>query len=71
MPEQVSEQGGNQLSKIRGDPIRVALAHPTRHALYEQLSSADEMSTVQLCKAVGVERYHCLLYTSPSPRDRG
>lgn len=58
MPEQVSEQGGNQLSKIRGDPIRVALAHPTRHALYEQLSSADEMSTVQLCKAVGVERYH-------------
>ncbi len=58
MPEQASGVGGYQVSKIRGDPIRMALAHPTRHALYEQLSSAEEMSTVQLCKVVGVERYH-------------
>ena len=46
------------MSRIRGDPIRVALAHPTRAALYEQLLSSEEMSTVQLCKAVEVERYH-------------
>jgi len=46
------------MAKIRGDPIRLALAHPTRHALYQQLADSEEMSTVQLCKAVGVERYH-------------
>ncbi|MDP6010780.1 MAG: helix-turn-helix domain-containing protein [Candidatus Poseidoniaceae archaeon] len=46
------------MAKIRGDPIRLALAHPTRHALYQQLADSDEMSTVQLCKAVGIERYH-------------
>ncbi|MCS5536635.1 MAG: helix-turn-helix domain-containing protein [Candidatus Poseidoniaceae archaeon] len=46
------------MAKIRGDPIRLALAHPTRHALYQQLADSAEMSTVQLCKAVGIERYH-------------
>ena len=58
MPERACTAGGCDVSKIRGDPIRMALAHPTRHALYEELSSAPEMSTVQLCKAIAVERYH-------------
>jgi len=58
MHERACRSRGMAMTKIRGDPIRISLAHPTRHALYSQLASAPEMSTVQLCKAVGVERYH-------------
>jgi predicted ArsR family transcriptional regulator len=58
MHEQACRSRGMPMTKIRGDPIQISLAHPTRNALYSQLASAPEMSTVQLCKAVGVERYH-------------
>lgn len=46
------------MSKIRGDPRLVALAHDTRVAIVEALQSADEMSTVQIQKATDVTRYH-------------
>lgn len=36
----------------------MALAHPTRNALYSALLEADEMSTVMLQKSTGVTRYH-------------
>ena len=85
------------MARVRGDPITTALAHPTRRSAYIALSGSEEMSTVQLQEAVGVDRYNlyhhlkklaslelvenhrdegrarwwrCLLYTSPSPRDR-
>ena len=46
------------MSKIRGDPLRVALAHPTRAALVSALNGIAEMSTVQLQEATDVTRYH-------------
>jgi DNA-binding transcriptional ArsR family regulator len=46
------------MSKIRGDPRLVALAHDTRVAIVEALQSADEMSTVQIQKMTAVTRYH-------------
>ena len=46
------------MSKVRGDPLRVALAHPTREALVSSLNGTAEMSTVQLQKSTGVTRYH-------------
>ena len=46
------------MSKVRGDPLRVALAHPTREALVSALNGAAEMSTVQLQESTGVTRYH-------------
>ena len=46
------------MGKIRGDPMQLALAHPTRLALFESLVGKEELSTVQLSKEVGVSRYH-------------
>ena len=46
------------MARVRGDPITTALAHPTRRAVYIELASAEERSTVQLQKAVGVDRYN-------------
>ena len=46
------------MAKIRGDPKQIALAHPTRNAIYSALLSSDEMATVELEKKVGVTRYH-------------
>tara|TARA_B000000441_G_C21745217_1_gene357149 strand:- start:1056 stop:1493 length:438 start_codon:yes stop_codon:yes gene_type:complete len=36
----------------------MALSHPTRLAIYENLLNADEKSTVMLQKSTGVTRYH-------------
>tara|TARA_B100001248_G_scaffold251797_1_gene227309 strand:+ start:192 stop:656 length:465 start_codon:yes stop_codon:yes gene_type:complete len=46
------------MSRVRADPITAALAHPTRRSLYISLSSAEEMSTVQLQNIVDVDRYN-------------
>ncbi len=46
------------MDKIRGNPHAIALAHPTRAQLYSTLCTTEEMSTVELEKAVGVTRYH-------------
>ncbi|MDG1524700.1 MAG: helix-turn-helix domain-containing protein [Candidatus Thalassarchaeaceae archaeon] len=46
------------MSKIRVDGRTMALSHPTRLAMYEQLLNAEEMSTVMLQKSTGVTRYH-------------
>jgi DNA-binding transcriptional ArsR family regulator len=46
------------MGRVRGDPITTALAHPTRRAAYIALCNAEEMSTVQLQEAVGVDRYN-------------
>lgn len=46
------------MSKIRVDGRTMALSHPTRLAMYEELLNADEMSTVMLQKSTGVTRYH-------------
>lgn len=46
------------MSKIRGDPIAVALAHETRRGIVEALQGKDEMSTVQIQEAIDVTRYH-------------
>ena len=39
-------------------PVTTALAHPTRRGAYVALASTDEMSTVQLQEALGVDRYN-------------
>lgn len=46
------------MSKIRVDGQTMALAHPTRSALYNALLAVDELSTVMLQKSTGVTRYH-------------
>ena len=46
------------VGKIRGDPKQMALAHPTRNAIYSALTNTDEMATVELEKKVKVTRYH-------------
>ena len=46
------------MGRVRGDPITTALAHPTRRAAYVALAQSDEMSTVQLQKQLGVDRYN-------------
>ena len=46
------------MSKIRVDGRTMALSHPTRLAMYEELLNAEEMSTVMLQKKTGVPRYH-------------
>lgn len=46
------------MAKIRGDARRIALAHPTRAALYDELKQSEELATVELEKAVEVTRYH-------------
>lgn len=49
---------GERMGRVRGDPITTALAHPTRRGAYVNLAQADEMSTVQLQNALGVDRYN-------------
>ncbi len=46
------------MGRVRGDPITTALAHPTRRSAYVCLAQTAEMSTVQLQKALGVDRYN-------------
>ena len=46
------------MARVRGDPITTALAHPTRRSAYVSLAHTAEMSTVQLQKALGVDRYN-------------
>ena len=46
------------MGRVRGDPITTALAHPTRRSAYVSLAQTAEMSTVQLQKALGVDRYN-------------
>lgn len=46
------------MARVRGDPITTALAHPTRRSAYIALSGSEEMSTVQLQEALGVDRYN-------------
>tara|TARA_B100001123_G_C15179413_1_gene974744 strand:+ start:668 stop:1240 length:573 start_codon:yes stop_codon:yes gene_type:complete len=46
------------MSKIRGDPKQIALAHPTRAAMYKILQTKKEMATVELEKEIKVTRYH-------------
>jgi DNA-binding transcriptional ArsR family regulator len=46
------------MSKIRVDAQTMAIAHPTRRALYEALRDSEEMSTVMLQESTGVTRYH-------------
>tara|TARA_B100001778_G_scaffold165603_1_gene136094 strand:+ start:420 stop:923 length:504 start_codon:yes stop_codon:yes gene_type:complete len=46
------------MTKIRGDPKQIALAHPTRAAMYSILCAKEEMATVELEKEIKVTRYH-------------
>lgn len=46
------------MGRVRGDPITTALAHPTRRSAYIALAQSAEMSTVQLEKELGVDRYN-------------
>ena len=46
------------MSRVRTDPLIAALTHPTRQGAYQALSQRDEMSTVQLQTALGVDRYN-------------
>lgn len=46
------------MGRVRGDPITTALAHPTRRLAYVSLAQTAEMSTVQLEKELGVDRYN-------------
>ena len=46
------------MSKIRVDGRTMALSHPTRLAIYQDLLDAEEKSTVMLQKSTGVTRYH-------------
>ena len=46
------------MSKIRVDGRTMALSHPPRLAIYEDLLEAEEKSTVMLQKSTGVPRYH-------------
>ena len=46
------------MGRVRGDPITTALAHPTRRSAYVALAQSAEMSTVQLQKELGVDRYN-------------
>ena len=46
------------MTKIRVDGRTMALSHPTRRAIYENLLNADEQATVMLQKSTGVTRYH-------------
>ena len=50
------------------DSYLINLGHPEREGLEKSRTAfIDEMSR---CQALGLDRL-CLLYTSPSPRDRG
>jgi DNA-binding transcriptional ArsR family regulator len=46
------------MARIHVDPVSTSLMHPTRRALYVALLEADEYTTVQLQKIVGVDRYN-------------
>ena len=46
------------MARIHADPVSTSLMHPTRRALYVALLEADEYTTVQLQKIVGVDRYN-------------
>jgi len=46
------------MSKIRVDARTMALSHPTRLAIYDELLDVEEKSTVMLQKDTGVTRYH-------------
>ena len=46
------------MTRIHADPVSTSLMHPTRRALYVALLGADEYTTVQLQKIVGVDRYN-------------
>jgi DNA-binding transcriptional ArsR family regulator len=46
------------MARIHADPVSTSLMHPTRRALYVALLGADEYTTVQLQKLVGVDRYN-------------
>lgn len=46
------------LARVHADPVSTSLMHPTRRALYVALLEADEYTTVQLQKIVGVDRYN-------------
>ena len=46
------------MARIHADPVSTSLMHPTRRALYVALLGADEYTTVQLQKIVGVDRYN-------------
>ena len=45
------------MSKIRVDARTMALSHPTRLAIYDELLDVEEKSTVMLQKDTGVTRY--------------
>jgi len=51
-------RNGERMGRVRGDPITTALAHPTRRSAYVSLAQTAEMSTVQLQKELGVDRYN-------------
>ena len=53
-----SHNGGTNMARIHADPVSTSLMHPTRRALYVALLDADEYTTVQLQKIVGVDRYN-------------
>ena len=55
---QGSTKGGTLMARIHADPVSTSLMHPTRRALYVALLEADEYTTVQLQKIVGVDRYN-------------
>ena len=46
------------MPRIHADPVSTSLMHPTRRALYVALLDADEYTTVQLQKIVGIDRYN-------------
>ena len=46
------------MARIHADAVSTSLMHPTRRALYVALLEADEYTTVQLQKIVGVDRYN-------------
>ena len=46
------------MARVRVDPVTSALAHPTRRAIYLALTHSDELSTVQIERQLGVDRYN-------------
>ena len=46
------------MTKIRGNPLEVALAHETRKDIVRTMQGGAEFSTVQIQEAIGVTRYH-------------
>ena len=46
------------MARVRADPVTTALAHPTRRGIYLALTHSDELSTVQIERQLGVDRYN-------------